>query len=133
VSALPVVLTRRAARQVEAAGLWWKANRPAAPNALRDDRLSAHALREADADGLALEQIEAATLAGECIEDYPSDPRGSSCLVLGQPSATSAIHALWGFDAPSQQAILITVYRPDPQRWSDDFRRRRARDAGEAE
>jgi plasmid stabilization system protein ParE len=37
VPALPVVLTRRAARQVEAAALWWKANRPAAPNALRDD------------------------------------------------------------------------------------------------
>jgi len=85
------------------------------------------------ADALALEELETATLGGECIEDYPTDPRGRSCLVLGRPSDTSAIHALWGFDAPSQQAILITVYRPDPKRWSDDFRRRRARDAGEAE
>ncbi len=96
-------------------------------------RVSAHALRESDADGLPLEQIEAATLGGQCIEDYPTDPRGSSCLVLGRTSATNAIHALWGFDAPSLQAILITVYRPDPQRWSDDFRRRRARDVGDAE
>jgi plasmid stabilization system protein ParE len=37
VPALPVVFTRRAVRQVEAAAAWWKANRPAAPNALRDD------------------------------------------------------------------------------------------------
>jgi hypothetical protein len=76
-----------------------------------------HALREAEADGLALEQIKTATLAGECIEDYPDDPRGPSCLVRG-----------W-----VPEAILITVYLPDPQRWSDDFGRRRARDAGDAE
>jgi len=37
VPALPVVFTRRAARQIEAAARWWKVNRPAAPNALRDD------------------------------------------------------------------------------------------------
>lgn len=35
--ALPVVFTRRAARQIEAAAAWWSANRPAAPLAIRDD------------------------------------------------------------------------------------------------
>lgn len=45
-------------------------------------RVSSHALREAEADGLTLEQIEAATLGGECFEDYPRDRRGPSCLVL---------------------------------------------------
>lgn len=39
--ALAVVFTRRAARQVEAAALWWKANRPAAPNALHDELAAA--------------------------------------------------------------------------------------------
>jgi hypothetical protein len=96
-------------------------------------RVSSHALTEAEADRLTFSQIEAATLAGECIEDYPTDPRGPSCLVLGQLAEGVAIHALWGFDAPSRQAILITVYRPDSERWTDDFRRRRAPDAGEAE
>jgi len=37
VPALPVVLTRRAARQVEAAAAWWRLNRPAAPDALEAD------------------------------------------------------------------------------------------------
>jgi plasmid stabilization system protein ParE len=37
VPALPVVFTRRAARQVEAAALWWKDNRRAAPNAVCED------------------------------------------------------------------------------------------------
>jgi plasmid stabilization system protein ParE len=44
VPALPVVVTRRAARQVEAAAAWWTANRPAAPSALRDDLAAALAL-----------------------------------------------------------------------------------------
>ena len=39
--ALPVVITRRAARQVEAAAAWWKANRLAAPDAFRDDLAAA--------------------------------------------------------------------------------------------
>ena len=96
-------------------------------------RVSALALREAEVDRLTLEEIEALTCGGECIEDYPNDPRGPSCLVLGQQANRGAVHALWGFDAPSRQAILITVYLPDPQRWSEDFRRRRPRDAGDAE
>jgi len=41
VPALPVVFTRRAARQVEAAARWWNVNRPAAPNALRDELTAA--------------------------------------------------------------------------------------------
>lgn len=96
-------------------------------------RVSAHAVEEAEADGLTLEEIEAATVNGECIESYPDDPRGPSCLVVGGRPRGSPLHAVWGFDAPSRQAILITVYLPDPQRWSGDFRRRRARDAGDAE
>jgi hypothetical protein len=96
-------------------------------------RVSAHALREAEADGLAMEQIELITVGGECIEDTPADARGPSCLILGRLADGGAVHALWGFDAPSLQAILITVYRPDPQRWSEDLRRRRAHDVGEGE
>jgi plasmid stabilization system protein ParE len=34
---VPVVFTRRAARQVEAAVVWWSANRPGAPDAIRED------------------------------------------------------------------------------------------------
>ncbi len=96
-------------------------------------RVSMHALREAEVDRLTIRDIEVATLSRECIEDYPDDPRGPSCLVLGRLVDGAGVHALWGFDAPSRQAILITVYRPDPQRWSKDLRSRRARDVGEAE
>jgi hypothetical protein len=96
-------------------------------------RVSIHALREAEDDRLTLVEIEAATSSGECVEDYPDDARGASCLVLGFLPDRAPIHALWGFDEPSRHAILITVYRPDPQRWSQDFRKRRPRDVGDAE
>ena len=94
---------------------------------------SSHALEEAAADRLRIGEITDITNRGECIEDYPTDPRGPSCLVLGYISDRSAVHAVWGFDQVSRQAILITVYRPDPARWSEDFRKRRSRDVGEAE
>jgi plasmid stabilization system protein ParE len=44
VPALPVVFTRRAARQVEAAAVWWRLNRPAAPDALEADLVAASKL-----------------------------------------------------------------------------------------
>jgi len=47
-------------------------------------RVSIHAVREAEADRLTLHQIEALTCSGDCVEDYPTDPRGPSCLVLGR-------------------------------------------------
>jgi hypothetical protein len=96
-------------------------------------RVSSHALAEAEADDLVLSEIEAATCAGECIEDYPSDPRGPSCLVLGRRADGSAVHLVWGFDERVRQAILITVYLPDIHHWAEGFRMRRARDVGEAE
>jgi hypothetical protein len=94
-------------------------------------RVSSHARLEAEADRLTVQQIESSTASGEHIEDYPTDPRGPSCLVLGRLRGDSAIHALWGFDAVSQEAILITVYRPDPHLWSPDYRRRSTRDEDE--
>ena len=98
----------------------------------RRRHVSAHALAEAEADRLSLQEIELATCTGECIEDYSDDPRGPSCLVLGRVGGR-AVHAVWGYDAQSRRAILITVYLPDPQRWSDDLRRRRARHGGDVE
>jgi hypothetical protein len=68
-----------------------------------------------------------ATRCGDVIEDYPTDPRGASCLALITVGNDRPVHAVWAFDEGSGRAILITVYRPDPTRWSDDFRHRRRR------
>jgi hypothetical protein len=56
------------------------------------------------------------------VEEYPDYPKGSCILVLQQDKAGKPVHVLWGipkgFDKP---AVLITAYRPDPQRWNEDY------------
>ena len=87
--------------------------------------VSEHGYDEAVADGLRVVDVIEETLRGEVIEDYPEDPRGRSCLVHLAVDDDRPVHAVWGFDPEVGRAILITVYRPDPRRWSDDFRQRR--------
>lgn len=89
--------------------------------------VSEHAYDEAVEDDLSVVDVIDQTQNGEVIEDYPDDPRGASCLVLMNVGDKQPVHAVWAFDDGSGRAILITVYRPDPTRWSDDLRQRRAK------
>lgn len=50
----------------------------------------------------------------EMIEDYPDDPRGPSCLILGFTARGQPLHIQCTY--PPQIAI-ITAYEPDPQEW----------------
>ena len=61
-------------------------------------RLSAHAEREREADRVPIRDIEEALLSEECqmVENYPEDPRGASCLVLGFTEHGLPIHAVCG-------------------------------------
>jgi len=57
---------------------------------------------------------------GEVIEDYPEDPRGHSCLLLGCGDEGRAIHVVC---SPKDDFLAIdTAYLPDPDEWSNDFR-----------
>lgn len=47
--------------------------------------ISLHADDERIADGLTVAQLEFALLNCKIIEQYPDDPRGESCLVIGLP------------------------------------------------
>ena len=81
-------------------------------------RLTSHAEREREADHIALQEIEEAVLSEQCeiIEDYPTDPRGHSCLVLGFTSASLPIHMVCG-RLNEEEFLVITLYRPDPVQW----------------
>jgi hypothetical protein len=97
--------------------------------AVADGRVhvSEHAYDEAIDDNLSIVDVIDTTPSAEVIEDYPTDARGCSCLVLMGVGDDRPVHAVWAFDEGSARAILITVYRPDPARWSDDLKRRRRR------
>ena len=58
----------------------------------------------------------------EIIEEYPDDPRGPSCLLLCRINGLP-FHVVC---APHEDTlIIISVYRPDKEKWCQDSRSRR--------
>ena len=80
-------------------------------------RISDHADEETAADQLLFDEIFLSVLQGEIIEDYPTDKPYPSCLIYGQTFSGEPVHSVWAYNAENQWAVLITVYRPDPNRW----------------
>lgn len=82
--------------------------------------LTLHAEVERDADQITLHEIEEALLSSntKIIEDYPNDPRGHSCLILGFTKEGLPIHVVCGV-GEKDTLLIITVYRPDPDEWVD--------------
>jgi len=56
--------------------------------------VSEHAYDEAVDDGLSVIDVIDATPRGEVIEDYPTDPRGASCLALITVGNDRPVHAV---------------------------------------
>lgn len=55
-------------------------------------RLTEHADRERENDGIEIKELKRALLECELLEDYPDDLRGPSSLVLGFDSGGRPIH-----------------------------------------
>ena len=89
-------------------------------------RVSEHGYERLAQDGLfAIDLIEGVTRA-EPVEEYADYPKGPCVLALQKDSAGRPIHAVWGIPAGTDRpAVLVTAYRPDPDRWTDDFMRRK--------
>lgn len=85
--------------------------------------LSLHADTERLADGLSVSDLEDAMMAAELLEDYPDDPRGHSCLVLGY-AKKKPVHLVCGL-TKQRKLIVITVYRPAMPKWLDERTRSR--------
>lgn len=88
--------------------------------------LSKHAEREREADRIPVGDLEEALANSEIIEDYPDDPRGPSCLLLGF-SRQRPLHAVCTVKRDPEELFLVTVYDPSrrPEQWMDQYRRRR--------
>lgn len=87
--------------------------------------VSDHGYDELSADGILVDEVMSGLAAARVVEDSPSFAKGPCVLVL-QDANGGPIHVLWGIPkGRSSPAVLITAYRPDPQRWTGDFLRRR--------
>ena len=87
-----------------------------------DYEISLHAEKERYEEDISLDDIEGAIANGELLEDYPDDPRGASCLMLGYADR-QPLHVVCGYTS-TQSIRVITVYVPKPPKWVDTRTRR---------
>ncbi|PJB50301.1 MAG: hypothetical protein CO103_02690, partial [Chloroflexi bacterium CG_4_9_14_3_um_filter_45_9] len=87
-------------------------------------RITDHADEEAQDDNLNYDEIFFSVVQGEIIEQYGKDRPFPSCLVYGCTFEGEPVHSVWAYNEQTRWAVLITVYRPDPERWIN-WRKRR--------
>lgn len=93
----------------------------------REVRVSEHGYDELASDGILVREVLAGVEKAQILEDYPEYPKGPCVLVLQRDEAGGPIHVVWGIPkGKTLPAVLVTAYRPDPGRWTKDFRTRRS-------
>lgn len=74
--------------------------------------------------GISPDDVKKVMAKGELIEEYPNDSPFPSLLLLDfidqQP-----IHVVVAHDTDYVVCIVVTVYKPDLNRWQDGFKCRR--------
>ncbi len=90
----------------------------------RHIRITDHADEEAQNDKITYDEIYFSVLAGKIIEDYSVDKRYLSCLIYGNTSENEPVHSVWAYNKDTKWTVLVTVYRPDPDKWINWQRRR---------
>ena len=73
---------------------------------------------EKDAENITLPDLDAAISNGEILEEYPNDPRGLSCLILGY-SQNQPIHIVCGYTSAGWIRV-VTVYVPKLPKWINE-------------
>ena len=90
-----------------------------------DLRVSEHGYDELASDKLSAREVVRGLASTTVVEDYPGFHKGPCVLVLQRDAKGEPVHVVWGMpknaDGP---AVLITAYRPDPERWDPSFKLR---------
>ncbi|MBN2718863.1 MAG: DUF4258 domain-containing protein [Deltaproteobacteria bacterium] len=73
---------------------------------------------------ISIDEIESVVETGEVIEEYPKDEPFPSRLLLGWP-ARRPLHVVAADDDTDNITHVITAYLPNPEKWDDEFKRRK--------
>jgi hypothetical protein len=84
-----------------------------------------HAVERMFEREVSVKKVAWALQFGEVIEDYSSEmPEPSRLLLAFQ--GKRPFHVVTSENMETKETTIITVYLPDPQKWTKDFRNRRA-------
>lgn len=94
--------------------------------ARREVLISDHGYDELAADDILVRDVLEGVDDAAVVEEYPTYPKGPCVLVLQRDHDGQPIHVLWGVprDAATP-AVVVTAYKPDPTRWSEDLLKRK--------
>ena len=84
-----------------------------------------HAVQRMFERNVSVRKVSQVLQTGEVIEDYSSEMPEPSQLVLGF-QGKRPFHVVTSENVNANEITIITVYLPDPQKWTKDFRKRRA-------
>ena len=89
-------------------------------------RISEHGYDELIEDSLTAKEVIDGILQAVAVEEYPDYPKGPCALLLQRDESGLPIHVVWGIPkGQDKPAVLVTAYRPDPERWDASFTKRR--------
>lgn len=87
-------------------------------------KLTAHALIRMEEREIAVEEIRRILTEGALAEAYEDDTPYPSYLLCGMVGSRP-LHVLAALNRENGEAIIVTVYEPDPARWEEGFLKRK--------
>ena len=84
-----------------------------------------HAVQRMFERNVSVRKVLGVIETGKTIEDYSSEMPEQSRLILGF-QGKRPVHVVISENSKENEVVVITVYTPDPDKWSKDFKSRRS-------